>query len=88
MNDQAIQGSTEILLNQGVLGVVIIGLVGFAIFLLKQNIKKDDRIGELQQMRVDDAKEITTKLKEPLAEQADLSRRIYEILLTGGRGGK
>lgn len=87
-NDAIINDSATTLLQLGVAGVFIIALLVAVIILYRNNIKKDDIILNLQQARVDDAKEITTKLKEPLAQQTELSKRIYDILLTNGERGR
>lgn len=80
MGDQAlITGSSNVLLQYGIAGVFIICLIIAVVYLARDNKR-------LQDARYQDAKEITTALREPLAEQAELSKRIYEILLTNGRG--
>ena len=80
MNDQAVTGSTDILLSYGLPGVVILALVAVIIIMYRESLKKDTKLEEVQRLRVEDAKEITTKLKEPLEKVSDLSERMYDIL--------
>jgi len=80
MNDKAVNGSTDILLSYGLPGVVILALVVVIVVMYRESLKKDTKLEEVQRLRVEDAKEITTKLKEPLEKVSDLSERMYDIL--------
>lgn len=88
MNNQAVTGSTDILLSYGLPGVVILALAIVVIFMYREGLKKDVKLEEVQRLRVEDAKEITTKLKEPLEKVSDLSERMYDILRFEDKRGK
>jgi hypothetical protein len=68
----------------GVPGLVVVVLVlsGVIVFLYRKADAKDDRIDAIQEQRLSDAKETRDRLTGPMEEQAKLSEKIYEILLS------
>ena len=61
---------TTYLLTQGVLGVVVVGLIYVSIKLYNKTEKQQLRIEELQELRLQDSKEVTRDVTEVLQGNA------------------
>lgn len=61
--------------------LIIVGLAGILIYLVRQLDNKQKKIDTLQDTRVAEAKEINDKLSTPMKEQTELSKKIYDVLL-------
>lgn len=74
----------EALATLGIPGlvVVIFVLAGVIVFLYKQLSAAQSRTDAIQEQRIVDAKETRDKITEPLDKQAELSGKIYELLVT------
>jgi len=72
-------------LRYGLLGAVT--LIAFAVIIYQErrNTKKDEKIESLLTKLADNATQVNDGLKEPLSKQAELSQRIYDVLLSGKR---
>lgn len=79
MIEQAINGSTSVLLQLGIAGVAIIGLSVAVIQLYK-------KLQEVQEKRLAEAKEVRDNLSEPLKAIGAQQEKIYDILLSDKRG--
>lgn len=78
--DPLVNASSLQLLQYGVLGIFLMTSLAVNVWQARQGKQKDSTIETLQTLRVDDAKEITTKLKEPLEKVANLSQSIYDAI--------
>ena len=74
----------EALATLGVPGlvVVVLALVGVIVYLYKQLSAAQARTDGIQEQRIVDAKETRDKITTPLEKQAELSEKIYELLVT------
>jgi hypothetical protein len=63
-------GVTTYLLTQGVLGVVVVGLIVVCGKLYNKTEKQQARIEELQELRLQDSKEVTRDVTEVLQGNA------------------
>jgi len=88
--------TTSALTTLGVPGLVLIVIIlsGVIIYLFKLIQKLEDRVETLQEQRVLDAKEVNTKITEPLAnlgnmqeQQGKIMQNIYDILQYSNRRG-
>lgn len=61
---------------------VIVVLAGVVVFLFRKLDLVQTKIDSIQEQRVTDAKETRDKITEPLEKQANLSEKIYDLLLS------
>lgn len=76
----------QILLEYGLPGVIILVLGSVVLYQERSRQKVQDKLEGIQEQRLNEAKETRDKLTEPLDKVADLSQRMYDLLLTSKRG--
>lgn len=71
-------------MNGEAVGIVLqYGLAGVGLIVLAYAvIKLYNKVVDLQEKRLDDAKEVTNLVVEPLKKQGELSDKMYEILVS------
>ena len=72
------EGLTDYLLTQGVLGFVVLIMSGVIIYQQRKLDKKEARIEELMQARLDDALEIIEKTSEIMSDSSQTLRLLTE----------
>lgn len=61
--------------------IVIVSLAVALIFSIRLLLKAYDRINEIQETRIADARETRDKLSAPMEAQAKMTGQIYDLLL-------
>lgn len=72
--------TTNYLLSQGVLGIVVLGLSWTVIRLYKDNKSLQKELSDLQSLRVEDAKETAEKIVPTLSSFSQTVNLIYSKL--------
>lgn len=80
----AVATNTEALNTLGVPGLVFVVLIlaGVIIFLFKRLDNLQTKYDTMQEQRVNDARETRDKITEPLENQAKVTEKIYDLLLS------
>lgn len=79
-------GFGEILQSYGLAGLCIAVLAGVSLTLYKDNKTLQKEKDDIQAARLNDLKEINTKIAAPLEEQTRLSKIIYDVVIDSKRG--
>lgn len=79
--------NTEALNTLGVPGLVFVVLIlaGVIIFLFRKLDIAQTKLDGIQEKRVEDARETRDKITEPLENQARITEKIYDLLLSSRR---
>ena len=79
-------GFGEVLQSYGLAGLCISVLSGVALTLYRDNKALQKEKNDIQEARLNDLKEINTKIVAPLEEQTRLSKIIYDVVIDSKRG--
>lgn len=61
--------------------IVMVGLIAAILYLVRQNDMRLRKIDELQEARIQEAKDVNDKITAPMQAQIDLNRKTHDLLV-------